>query len=271
VINLKPSAPAAVPLRQVAARTERKLALCGSHSPSLLDAPWTDPSWEFWGHSSSRAWYARPMDRYFDLHPKSCWTRGGKKTDAYPRWLAKNTVPIFMQERFPEVPASIKYPKGRILMEYADARPYFTNHVAWMVALALTEGVSTIALFGINYGSEGEYMSQRGSCEYWLGRAAGRGVRIVLPEQCTLLREPALLYGYESHDVVTGALRDQYKRKEFKPQETIRPILPGETPKLADPPAHLVDLIAAEEEDFPRPEWAFRPNGKTHTQEDVTV
>ena len=79
-------------------RTVRKIALCGSHSASLEDAPWLDPSWEFWGHASSRGWYGRPMDRYFDLHPKSCWTRGGKKSAAYPQWLAQNTVPIYMQE-----------------------------------------------------------------------------------------------------------------------------------------------------------------------------
>lgn len=243
----------------VAARTGRKIALCGSHSNSLADAPWDDPSWEFWGHASSRAWYARSMDRYFDLHPRSCWTRGGKKSAAYPKWLAQNTVPIYMQDRYPEVPASVRYPKGRILMEYADARGYFTNHVAWMIALALTEGgVSAIGLFGVNYGTEGEYLKQRGSCEYWLGRAAGAGVRIVLPDQCSLLREPALLYGYESHDETTGSLRDEYRVKKFKTPE-ITPIKPGSVVKLAEPPEHLKKAIAQEEEDYPRPEWALGP------------
>jgi hypothetical protein len=200
------------------------------------------------------------MDRYFDLHPRSCWSRGGKKTAAYPKWLAANTVPILMQDRYPEVPASIKYPKGRILLEYADARAYFTNHVAWMIALALTEGVTTIGLFGVNYGAETEYNTQRGSCEYWLGRAAGKGVRIVLPEQCTLLREPALLYGYESHDVETGQLKAAYKRKEWKPQDTIRPLVPGvaATP-LREPPEPIKAQIEAEEREHPRPSWALRP------------
>lgn len=200
------------------------------------------------------------MDRYFDLHTKACWTRGGKKTAAYPKWLKSNTVPIYMQERHEEVPASIKYPKGRILLEFADARGYFTNHAAWMIALALTEGVSTIGLFGVNYGTEGEYMLQRGSAEYWLGRAAGAGVHVVLPAQCTLLREPALLYGYESHDEVTGALREEYKIKTFTPaQVALRPLKPGETFKKAEPPEHLREEIRQEEEDYPRPDWALGP------------
>lgn len=253
----------AEPPRFVAARTVRKVALCGSHDASLTDAPWTDPSWEFWGHASSRGWYRRRMDRYFDLHVRACWSRGGRKGAAYPKWLARQTVPIYMQDVYPEVPASVKYPKGQILAEFADARPYFTNQVAWMIALALTEGVTHLGLFGINYGTQGEYERQRGSAEYWLGRAAGMGVRIILPEQCTLLREPALLYGYESHDEQTGALKAEYQPKVWKPQETIKPVAPGQIVKLAQPPANLVAVIAAEEKEFPRPEWAFRPSNRS--------
>ena len=250
-------------LKPVATRTTRKIALCGSYSTSLADAPWSDPSWEFWGHASSRAWYKRPMDRYFDLHPKACWSRGGKKSASYPRWLAKNTVPIFMQKHFAEVPASRPYPKGQILAEFGDMRPYFTNQVAWMIALALTEGVTTLGLFGINYSTESEYMRQRGSCEFWLGRAVERGVRIILPEQCTLLQEPALLYGYESHDEETGKLKAEYKAKKFEDERTIKPLEPGQVVKLAQPPKDLVPLIMAEEQEFPRPDWAIGPVERT--------
>lgn len=198
------------------------------------------------------------MDRYFDLHPRACWSRGGKKTAAYPKWLANNTIPIFMQDHYTEIPASVKYPKGQILTEYADARGYFTNHAAWMIALALSEGVSAIGLFGINYGTESEYVRQRGSCEYWLGRAAGAGVRIVLPEQCTLLREPKLLYGYQSHDETTGALLEAYQAKVWK-EPKIVPLKPGETVKPAEPPEHIKAMIAAEEAEYPRPDWAKGP------------
>lgn len=258
-MNIGPfvAAPTDLPPRKAAARAGRKIALCGSHSPSLVDAPWDDPTWEFWGHASSRAWYRHQLDRYFDLHPKACWTRGGRKGPEYPKWLAKNTVPIFMQQKYAEVPASVAFPKRRILTEFSDARPYFTNQVAWMIAFAMTEGVSAIGLWGVDYGSEGEYVRQRGSAEYWLGRAAERGIRIVLPEQCTLLAEPALLYGYESHDEVTGLLKDDYKRREWEP--AIRPLAPGETYERAKPPAHLLEEIAQEEKDHPRPSWALGP------------
>lgn len=249
--------------RPAAARTVRKIALCGSHSPSLEDAPWDDPTWEFWGHASSRAWYRRPLDRYFDLHHKVCWYRGGKKSGTYPKWLAANTIPIYMQDVTPEVPASVKYPKGRILQEfsYAHRRRYFGNHLAWMAALAITEGVTHIGLWGINYSAESEYGTQRGSAEYWLGQIDGRGITLILPEQCTLLAEPALLYGYESHDETTGKLLAPYRRKEWKPKEQIRPVGDGEPP-LRPIPKEIQALIKDEEAEHPRPEWAIHIMGE---------
>jgi len=241
-------------------RTTRKIGILGAHTPSLADAPWTDPSWELHGHASAHSWYRREIDFYYDLHPPSCWTRGGKKTALYPKWLAKNTVPIYMQKHYPEVPASIPYPKGRILTEFGFPRPYFTNHVAWIIALALTEGVSTIGLFGINYGILTEYQIQRACCEYWIGRAVERGVHIIIPEQSTLLREPAKLYGYESHDEETGRRLPEYREKVWKPHEDITPVVPGQpAARRAEPTKEIKAEIELEEMECPRPEWSFGP------------
>lgn len=240
-------------------RTIRKIGLLGSHTASLADCPWEDPSWELWGHASSMAWYSRSPDRLFDLHPKSRWFRPEKKTRRYPEWLAKNTVPIYMQAKYPEVPASIAYPKDRILNEYGQPRPYFTNQVAWMIALALSEGVTHLGLWGISYAARSEYGIQRGCAEYWLGRAAQAGVHVVLPRQCSLLAEPKRLYGYDSHDE-RGELVPEYQVKEF-PREII-PGKAGEGIRLVEPPDHIKAEMEAEEARHPRPEWA-RGNGKT--------
>lgn len=253
---------------QAVSRTTRKIALLGSHSSSLAACPWADPSWELWGHSSARAWYKRELDRYFDLHPRPCWNRNNRKGSTYPRWLATNTVPIFMQERYSDVTASVRYPKERILLEYGGVRRYFKNHLSWMMALAFAEGATHIALFGINYGHVSEYEMQRGSAEYWLGRAEERGIHLMLPDECSLLAEPKGLYGYESHDE-TGALMPAYKQRIPKPAETILAIgQGGERFELAKPPAHLKDQIALDEMD--RPAWSLgplpeKPNGTFHS------
>jgi hypothetical protein len=199
------------------------------------------------------------MDRYYDLHPRSCWSRGGKKGATYPAWLAKQTTPIYMQHRTPEVPASVEYPKRRMLMEfsYAHKRHYFSNHAAWMIAHAILEGVTTIGLFGINYALESEYIRQRGSVEYWLGQLDGRGVNVVLPEQCSLLRDPALLYGYDSHDETTGRLKPEYAQKVWPQGPDTKAGTPGV--QKAIPTPDIQAEIDREEIEYPRPAWALGP------------
>lgn len=237
-------------------RLTRKIALVGSHTGSLKWCPWGDPSWEFWGHAASRQWCRHELDRYFDLHPRACWVKNGKESTKYRDWLKANLVPIYMQEKHPDVPASVRFPREQILMDYGGLRRYFKNQVAWMIALAFSEGVTTLGLFGINYGHETEYEIQRGSAEYWLGRAEERGVRVILPDECTLLAEPAGLYGYESH-TKEGKRLPQYTERKPKLAETIHPVMPGQKVDRAVPPAWLLEDIAAEE--ATRPEWALGP------------
>lgn len=176
----------------------RKIAILGGGQSTLRYAPWMDPTWELWAHASCRNQCARMPDVLFDLHPPSLWRSPVKKhwDTSYLTWLQQNTVPIYMQEHYKDVPASLKYPFSQVIHQF---RPYFTNHVAWMIALALTEGVTTIGLYGCHYESESEYGVQRGCAEYWCGVAEGRGVQIVIPPTCNLLNFPPQLYGYESH------------------------------------------------------------------------
>lgn len=245
---MKPAVSRVQPLRPpvTALGRIRKIALLGSHH-SLEFAPWEDPSWELWGHSSSRHFYLRQPERYFDLHPKACWIMAHKQ-DRYMRWLKKNTVPIYMQDVDKDVPASIRYPKERILAEF---RPYFTSHAAWMIALALTEGVTHLAMYGVNYSADSEYRTQRGSTEYWLGLAEGRGVHIIIPPRCTLLKDPPELYGYESHDE-KGKLRPSYKPHKLTVQTAEGPkeltiVEPGtKTPPQIPPPHITPEMMEAE-------------------------
>lgn len=102
-----------------------------------------------------------------------------------------------MQERYPDVPCSIRYPFETMITQFP--RGYMTNSMAYMVALALMEGVTQLGVFGCNYDSQSEYGPQRGGAEYWLGIAEGRGVQVMIPPTCDLLGRPSLLYGYESH------------------------------------------------------------------------
>lgn len=176
----------------------RKIACLGG-AKTIKHAPWDDPTWELWSHANSRHMCKREPDLLFDLHPESLWRDPKKKSwdPKYAQWLTTNRIPIMMQHTHKDVPASIKYPFDTMITEFP--RGYMTNQVAYMIALALMQGVTHLALFGCEYSSNSEYGPQRGSCEYWLGVAEGRGVRVLLPPGCDLLNKPHLLYGYESH------------------------------------------------------------------------
>jgi hypothetical protein len=233
----------------------RKIGFLGSHEASLKAAPWHDPTWELWGHASSRLLYRREPERYFDLHRKECWAKSNNKGAKYLRWLASNHTPIFMWERYPEVPASVAYPLEQV--SFGMARKYFTNHVAYMIALALAEGVTHLGFFGVNYSPDCEYGTQRGSAEYWMGRAEGLGVQLVIPDACTLLADPKPLYGYASHDA-DGKLVEAYTKRVWTVQPPAQPV-PVDARGLELPPAHLAADMAKERREYAPPPGYLGP------------
>jgi len=230
----------------------KKLAIIGS-TASIQFAPWMDPAWTIAAHPCSRPDCVREPDWYFDLHRPECFTTQQKRWNSrYYAWLQNLQTPIFMQEDasscprvrdtytetvdgvetqktrlipspWASIPMAVRYPLERVLAEY---RGYFTNHVAYMIALAMTEGVTHIGLFGCQYSHETEHGIQRGSCEYWMGRFEQYGGTLVLPPRfCNLLAVPSKLYGYESHDE-RGKLIEEYRPKVKVPTIT-RPTVDG--------------------------------------------
>lgn len=176
----------------------RKIAFLGG-AKSIKYAPWHDLSWELWSHASCRHLCKRDPDALFDLHPPELFRDPKMKTwdPKYLAWLRVNHIPIYMQEAYEDIPAAIQYPFATMITEFP--RGYMTNHVAYMTALALMEGARQIAVYGCDYDTGSEYGPQRGSAEYWLGLAEGRGVIVTIAPECSLLKKPLLLYGYESH------------------------------------------------------------------------
>lgn len=200
----------------------KKLAILGC-TTSVKYTPWADPTWTIAAHASAWNHCQREPDWWFDLHPPQCFKAKKSWRPKYYEWLQQQQTPIFMQENYLEIPAAVRYPKERILSEF---RPYFTNHVAWMIALAMTEGVTHIGLFGCQYKHETEYGVQRESCVYWLGRFEGAGGTIVLPPtHNNLLTTPSKLYGYQSHDAQGKLIPEYYRAPSIhKPGEAESPL-----------------------------------------------
>lgn len=183
----------------------KKIGLLGA-TASLAYAPWSDPSWTLLAHPCCRKDCTREPDWYFDLHPRINFEQKKRWHADYNAWLKRLQTPIFMQEAWPDIPLAVRYPRERIFGEF---RQYFTNHCAYMIALAMTEGVTHVGLFGCQYSGGGEREKQRESLLYWMGRFEQAGGTLVIPPaQNTLFEMP--LYGYASHDASTGKLVPAY-------------------------------------------------------------
>lgn len=184
----------------------------------MIYAPWDDPSWEIWAHASS-ALRCKRVDRYFDPHPRFCFEEEQKNGfKNYYDWLTKCQVPIYMQERNEDIPASVRIPSERILAEF---RRYVKSTGAWMVATAMLEGVETLGLYGMHYDHLIERKDQRENFLYWLGLFEGRGGKLVIPPGSPLLAD-GVLYGYDLTEAGYAERKASQKAQMSKP-ETFNP------------------------------------------------
>ena len=182
----------------------RKIAIIGS-AETVEFAPWYDPTWEIWSHAITYGRCKR-VDRIFELHPEHVWRNHTKpQWPTYLAWLQKCPYPIYMLEHHQDIPKSIRYPRERIFGECRSmiGRLHFGSQADFMIALALSEGVTHLGLFGVQYTAfvqDGVTRDEQLlSFKFWLGVAAGKGVSIVLPEGHPTFNIPKEVYGLESH------------------------------------------------------------------------
>lgn len=190
-------------------RKERRIAIIGT-APTWKATPWDDPTLEIW--CLNDFWVLNPprADRWFDLHPlNKMYFRPlhQKKVFAgdippgffvrpagHLEWLKSQTIPVYVQEAAAlGSPTAVTFPRAAC---EEKIYPTYGSSPAWMVALALLEGVTELHVYGIHLATEWEYIHQRPNLEALLTLAAARGVRVVLPKGCPLLRG-SHQYGYE--------------------------------------------------------------------------
>lgn len=193
-------------------KTVRKVAIIGKAPSSIAMGPYDDKSWEIWTLSDLNARKEVPRwDQHFEVHDLE-FIKKRSNDSTYWDWLhEKHGKPIFMREHYEEIPDCTVFPRMEIVDRFGT---YFTNTVSWMIAYALGVGVAELGIFGVDMAQSGEYANQRPSCEYYLGWAAGLGVKTYVPEESDLLKA-RLLYGFDS-DLQGMALKWTQKRKELE-------------------------------------------------------
>lgn len=180
--------------------------------------PWSDPAVDVLGLNDGymlgyrqTGQLALPrMTVWFDLHPfaQMCFRPQGERTvstfdvptGAYLRpaghleWLRSRTFPVFVNEVPAHWPKTVQpFPRKELEAKYGS---YFCSTPAWMLVWAIEQGYNEIHIYGIHLATEWEYISQRPNMEYWMRHAMDRGVKLILPTKCPLLKSKHV-YAYE--------------------------------------------------------------------------
>jgi hypothetical protein len=88
------------------------------------------------------------------------------------------------------------YPLHEIIEEFGS--DYFANSVSYAIALAIYKGYDEIELFGVNQSTGKEYIFEKGGVEYWIGFAKGKGIKVTVKGDASilLLTNDKKMYGF---------------------------------------------------------------------------
>lgn len=184
-------------------RTKDKAAIVG-FAPSWKEAPYDDPGFQIFGINEL---YAQATNRKFDIwaeiHDPDSPSRN------YPqhrKWLRECKIPLLMQKHYDEFPSSIAFPreevkaifnKNFIVNEKGASFTEYTNQISWLLALTIAMGYKEIHVYGVDMAAASEYSFQRSSCQFFIGYAAGAGIKVLIPKTSELCKFPRD-YGFET-------------------------------------------------------------------------
>ena len=101
------------------------------------------------------------------------------------------------------------YPLDKISRYFGTK--YFTNSIAYMMALAIKKKPKEIHLWGVEMDGGGAYAFEKPCVLYWVGQAEARGIKVVSASRLT---EPVYLYGYEDLSLLLSQLEMRRKHAE---------------------------------------------------------
>jgi hypothetical protein len=174
------------------------------------DAPFDPENEPCWGFYSTAE--RRHVDVIFDMHPIPDMLSGKRQADGRtyrnPQATEKmimrskaNNVPIFSLEAYD---GCIRYPIEKVVKKFNTS--FFSSGPCYVMALALYMGATEINIYGMVLVGR-EYKFEKEGLLYWIGRAEGMGVKVVVNQPSSIFElTPRVLrgktfsselYGYE--------------------------------------------------------------------------
>ena len=180
---------------------KQKVAIVGFAGGSAHKAPFGDDAVEKWG--INQLWKQlpdQPFDRWFELHSLYDFYHANP---GHQEFLRNFDGPVYVRaEDFAlalewGIDTAQPFPHSVLTERF---RPYFTNTISWLIALAIMMRPDHIGMYGVDMAQDhilaAEYSEQRPSCEYFLGIVEGLGIELYIPNGSDLLAT-SHLYGYE--------------------------------------------------------------------------
>ncbi len=229
---------------------QKRVSIIGFCADSRDWVPYEDADMECWTLNRSYIFHQR-SDRHFDMHSPAIYANQNRRPGDHVGWLKQFSGPVYMHRADPQIPNSVTYPLADVAQEIAGNiyrvnkqgeiksavdEPYLTSSIAQEIALAIQQGYDEIHLYGIDLNTESEYAWQKPGVEYMLGVAAGKGIKVVLPDNCPLLK--GKIYG-------RGYLSPEGERMSYEQLETRAKSLQHEQAQVT---AELQKTIGARKE-----------------------
>jgi len=108
-------------------------------------------------------------------------------------YLVKNVnrlnIPVYTTGIFRVLRKNAQIPINQIVSEFGIA--FFLNVIAYMIATAILQKPKIIDMYGVDMRPDAgveTYVNEKGSVEFWLGVAIGRGIKIENTEESFVLK-----------------------------------------------------------------------------------
>jgi len=186
--------------------TKTTLAIIGNaETKTLFDWTRIDCDTVVFNEAANTAFKGKPVTMVLQLHDPVIWKNPNNRNDpTHFEWLKSTGVKVLMWDKYPEIPASEKFPRdavinqiynGRIMRSETEFDPIceVSCSPAWAVAYGIYMGYKRIEVYGVALSSNTEYSYQQGNFKFWLGVAIGRGIDVFFAGD--MFDNPQ--YGYE--------------------------------------------------------------------------
>lgn len=180
----------------------KTLAIVGSHPRTREEFDFNRQDVDVWlfneAISNKANTWAKRADVIFQMHVPPIWRNPKNRNDPHHyEWLqTQNEVKIiYMQDMYPDVPCSVKYPIEEIHAMVGNRKDHFlTSSVPQAMALAAyLKQYDRIEIYGVAMETNTEWQFQREGVAFWRGYLEGQGVDVYFADPTF----EAPLYGYE--------------------------------------------------------------------------